>query len=988
MPATVLAPVAEPRRLLPPESILPPIIARPAANLWLWVLPIALLLGLNVEGYGVVEGNMNDTQRHLAWLLGAAAIANLAGGLLMFFVTRRLSADSTPSAAARWWWGVPAVATNAAYLWFALWANDQVLPENVWLWIYPLERFAFNQLSFAMLPLFFGVLQIACMAPAKHFGSAFGTSLAMAIGGPILMFTVLAGFGSFGSGTAVAVILATLVIATSLTMFIGIIRCVMLLMRAVQGGTATTERLLVAAIALVLPAGGLLLNRAIPFPVDFQAWEVYALMLANAAILLLSAWKQAAWPRASFNLLCATLPFTLYFFVVLLPYTPLAIFAVIIFGLGFLILTPTLLLSLHVYLLTRSARALPSSGLERTSAIATGALCFLLLPGLFVGRGLADKAALNAALDFVATPSVQTGDIHYTGDHANLQRALANHRHYKNGIYYPLLSDFYSWLVFDNLVLPDPVLARLEQTFIGTAGDKTNRDPVRMPAGNFFGHGSVRARTLAPRARPTSQTVEIAELEARVTPKTAAAVLTLALTLRNTGSVQSEFRETLPLPAGVFVSGFRLQVGDTLVPGRIFEKKTAQWVYTMIRDSERRDPGLLVYNNPHELQLSVFPVDPHKTTKVEIDFLVPQSLSTEALPLKNKNPVQVLTAVGQSLSPHLVIDHGGGFLVSGMTALSVPAVQCPIYLHLIIDRSEANGFTGDVASALKTLAQRFPDARSMRMTLANYDVIDALPSLTPMGAAGTFSSATLDRQLPVRGGFALDLALAHALRQHRDADLDFAHIDGIPARPVFIVLSRKAASRQLNVPLAESWAEIGGGLEIHELDQEMSLVTHRTAESKMPLVRLANSIRPLRPNTSLPFAAVPAKAHLEYWSPVQRAWRAVAGVDVQEPSTAWGQAAALAMEHQEYTQNPGVGREKLAGLVHRSRETAILLPTTSYIVVENQAQWRMLELGEKQKLGQNRALEFHEAPAPSFWILGGGFALWAWARGRFRRRGR
>jgi hypothetical protein len=43
-------------------DLLPPFLLRPAAALWLWVLPAAILLALNAQGYWLVEGNMDAQQ--------------------------------------------------------------------------------------------------------------------------------------------------------------------------------------------------------------------------------------------------------------------------------------------------------------------------------------------------------------------------------------------------------------------------------------------------------------------------------------------------------------------------------------------------------------------------------------------------------------------------------------------------------------------------------------------------------------------------------------------------------------------------------------------------------------------------------------------------------------------------------------------------------------------------------------------------------------
>ena len=51
-------------------------------------------------------------------------------------------------------------------------------------------------------------------------------------------------------------------------------------------------------------------------------------------------------------------------------------------------------------------------------------------------------------------------------------------------------------------------------------------------------------------------------------------------------------------------------------------------------------------------------------------------------------------------------------------------------------------------------------------------------------------------------------------------------------------------------------------------------------------------------------------------------------------------------------------------------------------MVENSAQWRLLEQKEKQKLDNADALEIQKAPEPETWLLAAGFAVWMWWRRR------
>jgi hypothetical protein len=963
---------------------LPPALSGSAALFWLWILPVGILLALNLQGYGLIGENMDAQQTATARLFGLAGVANLLCGFAFCAATRWLgvSPDSARARHAAWALPMSAIAVQAAYLCFAVSIENKIIPATVAAWIYPPTRFLFNQFAFAMLPLAHGVLRLACIRLGATTGKTIALSVALTIAAPILLYLLLLTIPDAGGGSQVpVVIVVTGVVVLSVAMFAGIIRALMLGLHKIEAWRSTGERIAIVVVAFALPVAGLLLNRSIDFPVDFQAWEVYALVAANTAILLFASFQHARRPLLSLGLLGATFPFSLYFFIVFLPYTPLSILAVIVFGLGFLVLTPTLLFVLHLHLLNQ-ARRHPLLTHRPARVALTVLLCALLLPAFFTVRALADKAALHAALDYVFTPAIAPGDITYPASLTNLRRALASHRSYKNGIYYPLLSDFYGWLVFDHLVLPDDKLARLEQTFFGAAGPTENADPLRSRRTGFFGDSSVRATTRMPRSAPPSNAVDVSRLGVHTTPAGEQnTTVTFALTLTNTDAVgrfAAEYRKVLPLPAGIFVSGFRLHINGTAVPGRIFEKKTALWVYTMIRDSERRDPGLLFYRNPGELELRVFPVNAGSPAIVEVDFLVPGRFPAESIPVGKNDPTALLAHLGTLIRPQLTHDPSGSYAAGGLERLGLPAAEREPYLHVIVDRSLDRGFTGDLSATLRSLAERFPAARRARVTLAHYAVIDLDPALTPIGDLAKRPAPNLRDLLPLSGGLSLDLALAHAIRQHRDSDLDRAATsDHLPPRPIFVLLSRHAERRTLELERTSAWGDLLSSLELHELGSDGSWTTHvKPDPTSVPLLRLGDSLRPLAPNHAARFKANSGNRSLEYWSGASASWLPVPDITAQAGTTPWSRAVALQLRQLDHTRSPGDSAFSLKSLVQASRETGLLLPATSYIVVENAAQWRMLEESERRKLGQSAALAFRETPAPPALWLALAFALW------------
>ncbi|MBL9207188.1 MAG: hypothetical protein JNN01_19015, partial [Opitutaceae bacterium] len=150
------------------RPLLPAVLSRPSALLWFWTLPIGILLALNLQGYTLIEGNMNADQRQCAHQIGAALVANLAGSLLGYALllgARRRRVDpwiQSPLC------GIPIVIFQVAYLWLATTSTSSVMPASVTRWIYPEDRFLFNQFAFAMPPLFLGLFWLATLRAATQ----------------------------------------------------------------------------------------------------------------------------------------------------------------------------------------------------------------------------------------------------------------------------------------------------------------------------------------------------------------------------------------------------------------------------------------------------------------------------------------------------------------------------------------------------------------------------------------------------------------------------------------------------------------------------------------------------------------------------------------------------------------------------------------------------------------------------------------------------
>jgi hypothetical protein len=408
--------------------LLPSVLTGASAYLWLWILPIGLLLLLNLQGYWLIEGNMNENQHALALWLGIHNAINLSLGIALIYIARTRWYITLPDPA----WALVAIGAQVGFLWHATAICGDLLPRSVTLWIYPESRFFYNHYAFCMLPLFWGIIRIAC-GNARFLSKSIGKNLVAAVLAPVVLFIglqVLDAIDAWRFNSNIGgILIVSCVVMLSVFMFIALVRGLMLIFKNLSRWGNKQQSIAIGIVALAMPIGGLLLNRSIPFPVNFQAWEVYALVVLNTLFLLWAVYQSKSHPRFSFWLLCASFPFTLYFFVVFLPYTPLSILGVIAMGAGFLVLTPTFLFTLHLYQLIHARRLAAANGHGRGILIG-GLIAFLLLPGFFTLRATLDKSALNLALDLVYTPNYETESIPYQGSRANLRRALASHRNY------------------------------------------------------------------------------------------------------------------------------------------------------------------------------------------------------------------------------------------------------------------------------------------------------------------------------------------------------------------------------------------------------------------------------------------------------------------------------------------------------------------------------------------------------------------------------
>lgn len=963
------------------------VLRKPAFILWTLILPQLLLLWINLGFWNLVSGEMSDLQKSDAFMVGAFEIVLLAAGAIAFAVLQTLKKG------VGWIPALVMILAHSGYLWLFTSLMGQLMPANVPDWILSRSEMVYYQFALIMPGLFYACFRLVSFELRLRRFSDLGISLLTLFLLPLLWFIGIS-ISSYLPNPPVVVAIVFFAGSTiiALLAFLRILLIVYAWVNRVERG-----RLVLLALAgLAAPIGGLLLNISIPFPYDFQDPWVYILTVLNGLILLLPTPKTTPLRAAVWYLRALAFPFTLYFFVVFLPFLPLSLLAMIAAGAGCLILAPTLLFVMQTRRLFDEGRALiPLKGLLFVvTALVAG---ILTIPIGYTVRALNDREALMAAVEAVFSRDPDAGLERFNPNAA--LRALSRLRDRKNGIQPPFIAAYYSRLVFQGMVLPDYKIDAIELALSGKI-----RTGEKASILDIFGDRRRLGRRFRAEPQPAPDRPPDVGLSAVETISEGDAdtlKTTVLLRLRNGDRSQAEYVADIAVPDGVLVTGYWLDVGTNRVPGRIFERKTAAWVYHMIRDA-RRDPGLLVYRNEHRLKLSVFPFGPHEERVTGIEFAFPAVMDPEVLIGNRAVRLNDSPPSGAS-EPLRFQDAGSDTLIVPRAALkALPAARRKPYLHFILDCSaNAANEAAQYAARIRREAERFPEAEVCRVSAANYETADVVEKLTPPADAVARVDAAVAqaRLLPFRGGLCPEYALRQGLHEFQSG---FAFgLNGDLMVPVFIVVKADATVPVMPpdlavcaraVPDAPAWymTRPDGRLDACAFDGGTSNTVDRPAlPDPVSVFRRGNDLAAVPAETDAVLSFRPTDAPVMYYDAAARRFDALTNITTTACAGGYGAAMSLWLDCREAMIRPSILNEKLPAIVRANRELSVMTPLTSFIVVENSAQWKALAIKEKQALGADHALEFDEpdpvpstVPEPAVWLLLPLALVLLWWRGR------
>jgi hypothetical protein len=923
---------------------------------WVFLIntvPVVLLLLLCYGEFSVVH-TLLPAASVAQWKLYGAVLALLgagAGGYAAVQAVRRQPLGG--------WYSVAMLLSYSLWLCLLTTQGDDLLPFGaVPRWMIPTEPLLMAW-TFLMPTLAHALLALVAKFTPDDQPHNVAPNILLAVGTPVAWWVIFMIMGTFGQivgsvdtpswlrETGTALFVVALVMGT-LCFFFFLTRALFIITQRRGGFWSDTSLVWKVIITTLLPLLGLGVNNGLFFGQGFRdesgifgnfnsPW-FYLLAAVNGALLCV---PDSARPLPRLLQLLsrsALFGYTFYFFLVFLPFLPLSIPAIVLIGTGFLLLAPTMLFVVHVRQLSEDVAVLQVL-YSKAVAVAVLLVGLAVLPLVITADYWHRRQVLHEALTYVYTPDYAKSS---RLDAPALARTLAVIRQNKNrnadflfGAHLPYLSTYFNWLVLDNLMLSESKLDDLDRIFAtpdpSSSGQIVNVNSVelRRNTGNKSGAVLRDLRTSSRYDARQQAWVSWVKLE---------------VANRDPTATNQEYRTAIALPPGCWVSDYYLTIGNREERGILAEKRAASWVFAQIlNENSSRDPGLLAYRGPNDLDLRVYPVMGREPRRTSIQLLhkEPCTLFIDG---------RTVTLGDSTTAPPVAAPVGtagsGVVYLSALVKQQLPLVQRRPYYHFLIDASaKSAGHVADFKQRVaQQLAQPLPNAAPARFSLVN-------AYTTPVPAGENWAEEL--SQQPAEGGFFLTGGIQRVLFE--------AQQKPVPTYPVLVVVTDNLDNAVLDddfeafssaYPESDVFYVLGpdGQMAAHSLRRQSRQALGSTAAPSAPA-----SVRAwpdaVHARAYLPSAAV---ADVVLGQP-----QAVPSAEAT-PASPWLTGLLLRGYSQWQSFHPETAERERVPFVKASFRAGILTPFTSFLALENDAQKAALRRKQEETMAANASLDTME----------------------------
>lgn len=873
------------------------------------VLPHFILFSLFASSYQIIKSLLTPENLSLWWKFGLGLSVITISSLFyaVFCLTNKRDLHTV--------FGLLALLAHGVFMWLFLINYEYIIPRDIPAWLLMQGDLLMLVYTFLMPACVYGLfLMVIHFTPDVYKANA-SIDFMLVFLIPFVCYILVSAVPLLGLGNGItAQIFQHIVIVLVVSMMVAFLFFLtrFFYVVAVRQDTFFRDARIVWQVLcfVCLPLLGLFLNNEQFHFVfgDFSQGYFYGIALCNGLLFCLPAFEHRYLRLLLFVLRSVGFVYIAYFFVVFLPFLPLSLPAMFVFGAGFLMLMPLVNFIVQAQILTEDYAYLRYhwNNLLLVPVFVGGLAC---LPTLFWVECAQDKYALKTALAYLYETDYEKPSPHI--NIASLRHALENVASTKNTRNNdfaegqkgktPYLSAFYRWYVLENMTLSDAKINHLSQVFLNTQLITNTRPANATPVQNVV--------------------LDSLWTETNYDKNRGEYVTWLHTKARNTTQMPNqEFATEITLPTGVWVGDYCLDIENRREHGILAEKKAVKWIYQQIVNV-RRDPGFLELKDNNKLAWRIFPFMDSQVRTSGIQFLHREPLTFK---LNNKKEIEIRTLpLNQEAKGDIIetTETDLGVYISPAGKAKLPLVTRPAQYYLIVDNGgETKGKTDAYLASLKKIGESL-QSQKIEIVLMNYRE-------TSFPMQGDWQARLRSRQ--AEGGFFADMAIRKILFHHSKQRPHY--------QPVIVLLSE-----QKDLPTVTPFGE---PRPIEKWENTHIFFLPAPAQERA------------YPNAQKPLAYLPDNG--EPSIVVKEPKPSIEKLTAHTQERSWASGLHLHIAEQMIEQYPSEMQARWLAVVQASFRTQIQGKATSFIALENEAQKEALLAKQKQTLKASHYLDTHD----------------------------
>lgn len=660
---------------------------------------------------------------------------------------------------------------------------------------------------------------------------------------------------------------------------------------------------------------------------NFNSYWYFILAILNGVILAIPFGNNLTVRIIAFVVRSILFAFTLYFFIVFLPYTPLSVVLIAALGAGLLMLTPIVLFIIHCQVLINDIAFLKTY-ISKPYLRAILICSLLVIPVTIHQQLAANKKEMLSAIDYLDNPNYEKNPTINKRQTVNAFKVkqvypgFLSGRQNKNGT--PIISWYFNTVILDSKTISIAKGTALKCILLNSnpptiINEPTTSDNVKLD------HHLVTS-SFDPAAGYWTSHVQL---------------FLQAPDSTNQGwNNQLEYYSVFDLPSGCYITDYYLMIGDTKEKGILAEKKAAIWTYDRIVNT-RKDPGFLHYITGERIALQIFPFAKNEMRESGITFIhaEPQTImlddDTIYLGQQTVSPINTIIESNNQVA-----------YIPESVKVTLPKTQSQPYYHFIIDLSENNkqfNFEG----AINEFIKKYPEgANNAKVSLVNYNI-----STFPY----TEETKEKIKSASFNGGFFMDRAIRTAIFEK------YMHPD--ETFPMFIVCSDDLEKAYINSDFSDMQFAYPDVDYFINLRSNRDIYKHNLfhfpyrADSSSHVLPVINPVYIYEDN-KYPKQFLSTKPGSDIAIDFKNY-----NYETFEPGkNNWKNGLYFQAENRYLQLYPYLANKSWDESVYNSFTTGILTPVTSFISLENEGQKKMLREKQKEILEGTKAENMGEDP--------------------------